>query len=349
MRYMVLTLLAFGLAAGSARLQEIGLATENARPEEGWAEKMFKEGLTHDFGTVPRGAQLLHKFNMTNIFATPLQISLTIHCGCVTATPSVRTLQPRQNGSVDIVMDASRFSGPKSVAVDVTVANGTEYASTARLNISATSRMDVVLNPGQIRFGVVPFGQRTPPQILDVDYAGALAWQITELDKQNAPVDATYKELFRRPGRVSYRVQAFLRPDAPAGPFKHEIYLKTNDPSCPLVPILVEGNVQATLTVVPNPLNLGNLKLGEDVTKMLVVKASKPFRLVSFDGLGDGVTVVSVDGKGAVLPSKEDKVHVIKAKYQPDKAGTIHKQLSIKTDLDKESQITVTLEGAAEQ
>lgn len=24
---------------------------------QGWAEKMFREGLTHNFGTVPRGAQ----------------------------------------------------------------------------------------------------------------------------------------------------------------------------------------------------------------------------------------------------------------------------------------------------
>jgi len=44
-------------------------ATATSAPAQGWAEKMFKDGLTHDFGTVPHGAQLFHRFTMTNIYA----------------------------------------------------------------------------------------------------------------------------------------------------------------------------------------------------------------------------------------------------------------------------------------
>ena len=34
---------------------------------QGWAEKMFKDGLTHDFGTQPHGAQLLHRFTISEL------------------------------------------------------------------------------------------------------------------------------------------------------------------------------------------------------------------------------------------------------------------------------------------
>ena len=43
--------------------------------EDGWAKKLFKEQTAHDFGTVARGAQLYHRFPVTNIYAVPLEIT----------------------------------------------------------------------------------------------------------------------------------------------------------------------------------------------------------------------------------------------------------------------------------
>lgn len=44
-----------------------------------WAEKMFVKDdvpqLTHDFGTVVRGAILHHAFHVTNIYAVPIEIT----------------------------------------------------------------------------------------------------------------------------------------------------------------------------------------------------------------------------------------------------------------------------------
>ena len=329
MRYIVLTSIA------------LGLTTANVCAQDSWAEKMFRDGSAHDFGSVPRGALLSHQFKMTNIYDVPLEISIRVSCGCVTASPSSRVLKPLEQGTIDVVMDAGRFSGAKSVNIYVTV--GPKFVSTATLTVNGISRVDVVLNPGEINFGPIASGQPMARQILDAEYAGALDWRITELDTQRAPVEASFKESLRLAGRVSYRVTVSLKPSSiPAGPFKYKIFLKTNDPSTPLLPIVVEGSIQSSLTAVPNVLSLGNLKMGESITKLVMVKAGKPFRILSVDGMGDGVV--------ADLPaSKEQSVQVVKVTYQPKKAGALHKQLSIKTDLEKESQVTVTLEGAVEQ
>ena len=57
-------------------------------PAQGsWADKMFKGETTHDFGSVPRGAQLFHRFKITNIYAVRLEIvQVRTSCGCVTVT-----------------------------------------------------------------------------------------------------------------------------------------------------------------------------------------------------------------------------------------------------------------------
>src|SRR4051812_929556 len=89
-----------------------------AAPAQSWADNLFdKDPATktpipfHDFGSVPRGAQLYHRFEMTNIYAVPLQI-VDVHtsCGCATATPSTRVLASREKGYIEVSMDGRRFT-----------------------------------------------------------------------------------------------------------------------------------------------------------------------------------------------------------------------------------------------
>jgi hypothetical protein len=316
----------------------VGTATVSGQERWHW-EQFFKDGLTHDFGSVPRGTQLYYRFKMKNIYAVPLELNARVGCHCVTVTPLSQVLQPRQEAYLDITMDSSRFAGHKSVNIYITATNP-EYASSTTLSVSAYSRTDVVVNPGQINFGVVPHGQATASQTLDVEYAGVLDWRVSEVVKNDAPLDVALKELYRRPGQVGYQVTVAIKPDAPAGPLKRELLLKTNDPASPLVPILVEANVQASVSVAPNPVRVGNLKVGEAVTKLVVVRASKPFRIVAVEGQEDGMKVD--------LPPAAAQVQVLKLKFQPVKPGEVRRQLRIKTDLNQEATALVSIEGTVE-
>jgi hypothetical protein len=301
-------------------------------------EQFFKDGLTHDFGSVPKGTQLFYRFKMKNIYAVPLEVNARVGCHCVSVSPLSQVLQPRQDGFLDVTMDTSRLSGYKSVNIYITV--GPEYVSSTTLRVSSNTRTDVVVNPGQINFGVVPRGQATPPQRIDVEYAGVLDWRVTEVVKPDPALEVNCKELYRRPGQVGYQVAVAIKPDAPPGPFRHDIYLKTNDPAGPLVPILVEANIRASLNVAPNIVNFGNLKVGESVTKLVIVGASTPFRIGAVEGQGEGVQVE--------LPAKPAKTQVLRVKFQAAKPGEVHRQLQIKTDLGHESTASVMLEGTVE-
>jgi hypothetical protein len=306
--------------------------------QSAWAEKMFKDGLSHDFGSVPRGAQLSHRFVVTNIYAVRMEItSITPGCGCVTANPVKRVLEPRESTTIDVTMDTRRFTGLKAVGITVTV--GPDFISTAHLRVNANSRADIVFNPGQVSFGTVTRGQAAS-QVIDVEYAGVLDWQVTEASANDLPVEVSLSELYRRPGQVGYRVRVTLKPNAPIGALKGDLFLKTNDPASPLLPVLVEAQVQSNLTVAPATLNLGAVKVGETVTRRVVVRGTKPFRVTGAEGMGADL---QLDPPPSVTPAP---VQVVSFKYVFRKAGDFRHEVKIKTDL-QEAPVVVTIEGSA--
>jgi Protein of unknown function (DUF1573) len=296
---------------------------------QGWANKLFKNQVTHDFGTVAHGAQLFHRFPITNIYAVPLEIAqIRVSCGCTSATPSKKVLQPRESGYIDVSMDARRFKGAKSVTVHVTV--GPTYVSTAELRVSANSRADVVFNPGQVNFGTVSHGHATS-QTIDVEYAGALDWRITEVLARDTPFSIELRDLYPRQKtrsgwRVGYQVKVTLKPDAPVGPLKREFHLRTNDRSTPLIAVLVEANVEAALAVSPNPLRLDG-RIGQTVVGRVVLRGrgQQNFRVLAIDGLGQGL---EAEFGSTALP-----VQTITFKLKPGQPGDVQRSVVIKTDL----------------
>ena len=314
------------------------IGVSEAPAQQPWAEKMFKEGVNHDFGSVPRGAQLSHRFVITNIYAVRMEItSIVPGCGCVSANPAKRVLEPRESTTVDVTMDTRRFTGLKTVGITVTV--GPDFISTAHLRVSATSRADIVFNPGQVSFGTVTRGQAAS-QVIDVEYAGVLDWHVTEASAKDLPVDVSLSELYRRPGQVGYRVRVALKADAPVGTLKGDLFLNTNDPASPILPVLVEGVVQSNLTVTPSALSLGAVKIGETVTRRVVVRGNKPFKVVGVEGLAEGMQ--------ADPPSSPTSapVQVVSFKCVFSKPGEFKYGVKIKTDL-QDAPVTVTIDGSA--
>jgi hypothetical protein len=325
MRKTLLTLLV--LCAGST-----------SAPAQGWAEKMFPDGISHDFGNVPRGAQLCHKFTITNIYAVRMEITgINSGCGCVTATAGKRVLEPRESTVLEVNMDARRFTGSKTVAVRVSV--GPEYTSTADIKVTANSRSDIVFNPGEVSFGTVTRGQATT-QTIDVEYAGTQNWQVSGVEIKDAPLEATVKETYRRPGQIGYQIKVSLKPDAPVGALKQEIFLKTNDQASPLVPLVVEATVQSAVTVTPSAVNLGAVKTNETLTRRVLVKGNKPFRVLKVEGLGGGIELAAAPGE------KAEVVQTLTFKCTFTQAGDFKREIKIKTDLE-EAPVVVTIDGNA--
>jgi Protein of unknown function (DUF1573) len=313
------------------------------RPQE-WAAKTFgpPENLVHDFGNVPRGAMLQHDFVMTNIHAVPIEItSIRPAMGCLTASASKQKLQPNEKATISVSMDARRFTGQKTACIWVTV--GPHQFSEVVLTVQAVSRDDIVCNPSQVAFGSVAPGQ-APTATIDVEYAGKLAWVVSEtVVPKEAPFEVTVKELYRHPGddahgEVGYQVKVLLKKDAAPGQFQESIFLKTNDPSAGLLPVWVTGNIQAPLEAVPSALNLKEVKSGASLTRRVFVRSPKPFRVTGIEG-PDAVTL-ALD-----QPPQPNQVQTVTLEIvPPPQEGPFDYEVKIKTDL-QDTPVVVTIDG----
>lgn len=306
-----------------------------------WANKFFAPKdpppvVVHDFGTVPWGTTLTHRFPVTNIYAVPMQImeDPKVSCGCVRIVRYTQKLEARETGFVDVEMDGRRFQGSKAVTIQVRF--GPKYQSTAILQVRAFGRADVQINPGQASFGVVALGQR-PTQTIDITYTGQqLNWQVTGVDTTNAPsVEATVERLpaVRGNGAV-YRATVSLKPDAESGMIQDQLLLRTNDPTSPALAVPITGTVQAPLFVVQGAnVKLDQVPVGQEAARNIMVRGNKPFKITKVEGQGDGLTV-----KFLPIPNP---VQVVTITFQPTQPGELRRKLLITTDQNETTAVTV--------
>jgi hypothetical protein len=315
-------------------------------PEPPWAEKIFQNKTTHDFGTIAGGAQLKYSFPIKNIYAVRLEITkIEPSCGCITATTNKTVLEPQETGAIDIVIDGRRLKGAETKTIKVTV--GPVYVSTATLVVTTNARKDVVFNPGEVSFGVVAQGQQ-PVQLVEIEYAGKLDWRIKKVVK---PADAPFLvavEEFRRqppkalsPGLVGYRMTVKLAADAPGGPLKHDIVLETNDPASETLTIGVTGTVQAPLRVTPSPVELGTVKVGELKKYKVQVIGNRPFSITDIKSDHPDITAQKSD----VMAS----THTLTIQCEATSPGEFRRTVTIFTNLDRNPSVTLTVQGNAVQ
>ena len=101
---------------------------------------MFPAGLTKDFGPVPYGSQLLHRFPITNDRTFPIEISyLQGSCNCVTAQAVKRIRQPGESTTIDVRLDGRRFTGSVMEMVRVKVV-GPDFESACKIVVTADSQ-----------------------------------------------------------------------------------------------------------------------------------------------------------------------------------------------------------------
>jgi hypothetical protein len=205
----------------------------------GAAEKLFANGLTKDFGTVPRGTHLGCSFPITNSYAAPITIAyLQASCGCLTAEAQKRHLGPQESAAIDVRMETGRFVGRTEQSVRVKIV-GPDFESTCKLRVFAVSGADIVFLPRELVFCDVVRGQAST-RTVDVEYTGPADWQVQEvLVGEDSPFAASVRPLYRRPGKIGYRLRVTLKADARPGMTRGFLQLKTNDSRDALVPMPV--------------------------------------------------------------------------------------------------------------
>lgn len=324
------TVMRFGVA-----LLAMMIATESVRAAN-WADGMF-EDLSKDFGTVPRGPTLQHSFRLKNNTGQVVNISaVRVSCGCVSATALTSVLQPGESTAVVARMDTTRFVGVKNVTIFVTFSR--PAFEEVRLWVQANGRDDLVVTPESLAFGVVKRGVG-PEKSVNITFYGNNFSQITEVKTDSNYLQASIKETSRQSSQVDYTLTASVRPDTPAGRWYSDVWLTTNNPAIPRIRVPLTIEIESALTASPSTLVIGPLKPKEVSERKVILRGTKPFKILKAEGSDGTISVTSSSDEARAI-------HVLTVRATgSDQAGDLQRKVTIVTDLDeaeKEVDLQVT-------
>jgi hypothetical protein len=248
---------------------------------QGWAVKMF-EATSHDFGRVPRASTQQFRFKFKNLYKEDVHVAgVRVSCGCISATVSQPDLKTFETGEIIADFNTRSFLGHRNATITVTFDQ--PFFAEVRLQIEGYIRSDVVFDPPLVELGTIDQGTAVERKIA-VHYAGRADWEIKDVTSASTYFEVVLSPPKREPGRTDYELTVRLKPDAPVGHINDQLNLVTNDRRSTRIPLYVSGQVQSEVTVSPAALLLGDVTAGQQVTKTLIVRGRKPFRIASIDG-----------------------------------------------------------------
>ncbi len=300
-----------------------------------WADGLFDE-LSKDFGSVPRGPALQHHFRITNNTGSPLSIAgVRVSCGCVSAQALKTYLQPGEETFIQAVMDTTRFIGVKSVTIYVTF--NRPALEEVRLWVQANARNDFSVTPESLAFGT----QRratTPVESVTITFYGDGGTRITDVRSESNYIQPTVREIKREGNEVVYQLNTRIRGDVPVGKWYSDIWLKTNDPSAPPIRVPLTVEIESALSISPDPVAMGPVKLKEETERRVIVRGAKPFKITRV--MGTDADLMVRDNTPSPKP-----VHVLTVKLKGARAGDVNRTLRVLTDLPGDNQIDFQVSG----
>jgi len=311
----------------------MGAVSADPNSPESWFPEKVK-----DFGTVPRGPMLVHYFRVTNPTSEPIQIGgARVSCGCVTAVVPNPVIPAGGSGVIYAQMDTRRFVGAKSVTVYVTLIK--PVFQEVSMQVTAFAREDFMIHPDNLSFGQVARGQPATATAR-VSFYGDLNWQITEVTSESGLLKPSFKPV---PGQnaneVAFEVSAQLGPDAPAGKWFTDVWLKTTNPTAAKIRIPVNMEVVSALTATPTAVQFGGVFTGQKNEQRILLKGNAPFKILKVEGTDDAVQLTSPIGEEA------KPVHVLTFTLDAKAAGAVDRKLKVVTDLASEREIVLPATG----
>jgi len=297
------------------------LAWAGVAPAQDWARKLFTD-TTHDFGNVAKGAKSQFKFKFKNIYEEPLHVAgVRSSCGCTSVECTKPDLKTWETGDIVATFNTNSFLGYHSATITVTFDK--PYYAEMQLQVHGNIRGDVTLTPGVVQLGTIDAG-KTAEKKVTVMRTGRSDWTITDIRSANTNFEVEVSDPRRSAGNVSYDLTVRLKPTAPVGYVNDQLFLVTNDSETTQIPVDVEGNVAAQVTVNPAMITL-DAAPGQSVTKNVVIRAKKAFKILG---------VVCDDSITCKLPEASREVQILPITFTAGKdPGKTVKKLQIKTDL----------------
>ena len=313
----------------------VGLALAAPAFAATWADSMFDE-LSRDFGAVPRGPTVSHHFRIKNNTGKVVTIGkVRVSCDCTTAAALKNRLNPGEETAIFAQMDTIRFSGPKMVTIIVRFED--PKIEEVRLWVTANARDDLTISPDSIEFGQVKRGEVISKSVT-ITFLGGGQERIQDVTSDSNYVQPTVKEIKRTESTVEYQLTAKLRPDVPPGKWYTVLWMKTNTTSLSKISVPLMVEIVATLDLSPAFVQLGEVKVGAQTERRVMVRGNQPFKIKEIQGTDDQVLVQDTTDESKQL-------HVLIVTLKASRMGEINQTIKIVTDMKEGNEVELQARG----
>lgn len=295
-----------------------------------WARQMFTK-LEHDFGTVAKNEKAEFRFPITNSFKEDIRIrGVTTSCACTDVAMSKNVIRSRETVYLIANFNTRNFVGQKQATVTVIFDN--PFPAEVQLTVRGFIRNDVMFEPGAIDFGQLTqesFTSRSTNRQIRITKYNNPGWRIVDVKSTFPHIGVALTSPTQAGAQVSYNMDVRIKDSSPPGLVKGELLIvaeefgkRTN------IPIKFSAKVASALQISPEILTVTGVEQGGMISKKVIVKAGKPFRISDVTCSSDLFSV-------SANPDKNKKVHFITVEYNADQPpGRYEYELEFVTDLN---------------
>jgi hypothetical protein len=172
-----------------------------------------------------------------------------------------------------------------------------------------------------------------------VTFLGSSQSRIVDVQSDSNYIQTDLQPLQRpESADVGYQLTASIRPDAPVGKWYTDVWVRTTSPDMPRVRVPLTVEIESALSVSPAAVTLGQVKVGDQAQRRVIVRGVQPFRITAVKGMDEQVTVQNSS-------TEKKPVHVLTVTLKGVKAGEVHHSLQIVTDMKEEGEIELKTSG----
>lgn len=312
-------------------------------PAEGKSVK-----LSHDFGTVWRGAILQKTFRIT----APQNRTITIRrartsCGCLHVTRFPASISAGTDADIVLTLDTSTLAGKVSFTAYIETDVSKMRLIKIKTQANVTSLLTVT--PAAVDFGENPWGSQSPSVLVQLSQATPTTPRIITVSTDHPGVKATLTEPpsnLARKHPITLRVE--LGDDCAAGNIRAKVIVRLDDTRQPTISIPVSGKVLGPVEVTPEAVDFGTVsrrrKLPGKQTLRLARRPGAPtFRVSRLEATPNGFLAATLTED---VPGDTYTISLKLLRIPP--WPTLEGKLSLRTDAPGQATITIPVQGRFE-
>lgn len=289
-----------------------------------------------DFGTIVRGEEVYHTFEIKNEGNADLTIfEARPSCGCTIAEAD-KLIKPGQTGKVKTKLETKDFKGP--ITKDITIISNDPENPQYKLFLKAIIKPIVEVLPDlNLRFVKLKREVGKVQRLVVTEEEGyefkILGYDSTKpyikMEHKPAPADKI-NPIYKN---KQYEITVLITEEAPVGMVNEKIYLFTNSKKVPKLELKVLGLVRPDVLVTPPKLEMGTVEPGPDFQRMIRIKdntGSSKFEILSVSSTLPFFTV----SQETIKPGEDYNIVLIFSKEPPK--GKFEGKILVKTNFESE-------------